>query len=966
MSQTQGDTKDETPVAKSHSLVAIPRLLAFDAAAAAAASQHADDEEEDKDLSLTPGENWLCLSTSSFLLSTQGSQSSVLPSIVPLRLLSADAAPFIHPDEDYVDKRKTSFLMIDIDGNHCTVKDIRMQVPLDEEETAILHYRFSICRPSAGGIMALPASWEHISFTRKLRHLRPGDRFILWESTSADPYAIPSVADVLVVWNKSYQAVVDASDKDDMMMSQLENYDDNETAEANDDEEVDSHVPPPNPMVLTQASLGAADDVDGMQLLTQPASTPTYATQTAITRKQAAQILSSATRSAKGNEVKDEVMADNIENEVRADQDDDDDDETVDPREEAAGVKETPRPKGLPAQPQVPSEAEPGEELKDNLQGIKEIVAQQERLDLMQTPKIKPSQSTQSYKLRSPDLLDGSSDSEQEEEEKEVAKTSPRRLSEPDYSPGVATEPTEETLPEKKEAAPVEKDDDVEEQEEEAKDSESAVYDRSEEKDGDAEVTTEAKAQEAASLPTEDTEKMEVEKDSTLEPEKDKVQKDTRPEENVDASDTAGESLQKDLAQDEKAETGDGDASEGRPGQETTGKASGKNSDDAAAAAVDLNVNKESDVNEGAKRDTTKDENDKASVSSAARALEEPDAPVKEQEDPSGLSASVKDTSDALAGSKRTLEEAESMQTAFFSASSQLTGNEGVMDALNVAENNNAVPLDSPEPATERGAVLENKEAAEEKPDGLEVDEPSPKPEEPSVDKEGTDAKMMARNDPAPAQDDEQLSLERNEDTLNTVPVEETKEEDATAAVSNNDGQIRTNATEVNAKDSTNESAQAPSEQKGDIKVTFEDSVTAPMELSEETEENKDEDVLPSAPVDQTNRRGTRRASARTKARPKGSSPEKPNAKKRKQPSPPEKSTRSSRRKTADIPEPSKRRQLARSKAETLQMDRDEIYLMASSDAKLSQKERMVCFVSYISLCVGVLCVQLWLIKLFR
>jgi hypothetical protein len=441
--------------------------------------------EEDSSLDLPQGENWMCFmatsSSTSFLLSssTQNTNTAqttpVLASILPWSsLVDKDThrqPHLLHPGT--TTSTTSSFLMLDVDGEHCTIKDIRTHPPIqeqqhqqthkddmmqddqDKEPPGTTHFRISICRRQQ--TLSLPSTWEHLSFTRQLRHLESGDRLVLWETSNVDDvHCVPSVIDVRCVWEKVYTATVEMTtnnDDDDMMVSQLE---DNETyaTEHPCTEPQEQQHQQQRHFLFTQASSGGGEaSLGGGQLLTQ--ATQFFATQPESAVRLASQIGSTQKTSSPSSHPDNDDME---QEEDEDDDDDDDDDETVDPREgmhaameevqqEEDDINQSEGEVGVVGNNFLSNSPETNRSLRTNLQECLALAsALKEEQVTFQTPeKTKPSGGT-SGKLRSPDLLnDASSDEEDNENDHDEQKddnmgntdtNSVARRVEKEYSPG--------------------------------------------------------------------------------------------------------------------------------------------------------------------------------------------------------------------------------------------------------------------------------------------------------------------------------------------------------------------------------------------------------------------------------------------------------------------------------------------------------------------------------------------------
>lgn len=374
---------------KTHSLMARPDLLGR-----APSSQSDDDEDDAEDLSLdlVPGENWMSLTTTNYLCASQSSVSTrpVEPyaAIQPWSrslLSSSFSPPSLHPGDE--ETLKGSFLMIDIDDQYCTVKDIRIKLPSKNHEGADnSHYRFSICRPNKHS-WRLPSTWDHVSFTRRLFHLQEGDKLVLWETSNTDPSSKPTSADLRCVWEKAYQAIVETdTDDGDFMVSQLE-MDMTQTQDVHH-----QTAAPQDQMVLTQPSIEQSLTQKSPPLLTQPESPK-------------------------------KPDADRNE--------EDDDDSTIDPRlgkpaiaKPIIGANKT----GKPSRNSENTETQ--QSLQADLKQCIEIASEiRERKDLLETPKTKPSRPlVDTEQIRSPDLLDDSSVEDDKNGEKATDQKTLRNL----------------------------------------------------------------------------------------------------------------------------------------------------------------------------------------------------------------------------------------------------------------------------------------------------------------------------------------------------------------------------------------------------------------------------------------------------------------------------------------------------------------------------------------------------------
>ena len=382
-------------------------------------NEEEEEEEEDLSLDLSPGENWMSLTTSSHLLATQNSLSPypVAP-IASIHPLLSNHSPSLNPlqglqsceeqgdshdtksgDNDSTDAGSTMahasplkgcFLMIDIDNEYCTVKDIRLNPPAPPQSTGNgnnvasenpTHYRFSICRKNQ--TLRVPSSWEHISFTRQQRHLHKGDRLILWETNKTERAVIPSTSDVCCIWEKSYDITVETTtDAEEMNVSQLE-VEETQTV-------VDPIIQHGNKAVLTQQSSTA-----GQLLLTQPLTSAPLSTQPESPRQSLSQ----------GNEEEngDDTNGDNC---VDGNDEDDDDDVTVDPRDEvAAGDKETLQitkdaKENNNHKASDPKESQSQPSLRGNLQACIALAN-----ELTETTPVKAKRTFPPENIRSPDLL---------------------------------------------------------------------------------------------------------------------------------------------------------------------------------------------------------------------------------------------------------------------------------------------------------------------------------------------------------------------------------------------------------------------------------------------------------------------------------------------------------------------------------------------------------------------------------
>ena len=355
------------------------------------------EEEEDLSLDLPPGENWMFLTTSYHLLPSQQASQSRHPiaphaSIHPVSAFTSSKhpAPSLHPGGDYDSLSiKTCFLVIDIDNEYCTVKDIRIMPPsavvarddednVNEEGKADennKHYRFSICRRTHA--LQLPATWIHFSFTRRLCHLHHGDRLILWETSDSNPNALPSLSRVCCVWEKVYQTTVETGDEEDMMVSQLEVDDTNIESEGATNTQLEQ-------VLLTQGTAAHVSSLTSPPLATQPESP----------KKQKQSI---------------------------DDNDDDEDDITVDPRESIAPIgmeKTLIRGKTESQHARDTSEAE--QTLQPDIRDCFVIASrlQERESQLVATPP-KRTRGLNADQLRSPDLMDDSSIEEESQKNNE-------------------------------------------------------------------------------------------------------------------------------------------------------------------------------------------------------------------------------------------------------------------------------------------------------------------------------------------------------------------------------------------------------------------------------------------------------------------------------------------------------------------------------------------------------------------
>lgn len=411
MEDMSQETYASQPLQRTHSLHAVRNFLdpaspvqsQVDEVVEDNSNDDDDEEEEDLSLELQSGENWMCLSTSAHLLASQSPYSSHprAPHASMLNVASLlNAPPDLNPEASSSLPLKGPFLMIDIDGDYCTMKDIRLRPPEpeneedgdddddDDEANGNSHYRFSICRKATCSLVM--SSWDHISFTRRLIHFYEGDRLILWETSDLSPTAVPSAPQICLVWQHKLETVLETDD-DGQMVSQLE-FDETQQTMMEEDRTSSEQ------QVLTQAESSIR------QPLTQPEESDV------------------------------EKNTDPVE--------DEDDDETVDPRDAKAGAtKPQPQTRKTPKAEQNGDLTETQQSLQNNLKecvaiasAMKEKTEHVETEDDVQpslessktkqtelveteddvhphveTPRTKPSRGSQQQDdLRSPDLLSDS------------------------------------------------------------------------------------------------------------------------------------------------------------------------------------------------------------------------------------------------------------------------------------------------------------------------------------------------------------------------------------------------------------------------------------------------------------------------------------------------------------------------------------------------------------------------------